>query len=293
GGTEDEPAATIYRTCFGPSELKLWKNCIKKYAETNIGEMKYEFPCFGIECDSKFSQKTLEMVLEKNIFEKLCKKLCTKAVQEANLENLESCPFCEYVAIVESSEEKIFYCMNPECMKDSCRKCKEPNHLPLKCEELENKTEVDMRTWIENKMNEAMIRVCYKCNKRFYKEEGCNMMHCQCGAQMCYICREPITGYGHFGSGNKCSQFNDTNQVHMNEMKEAYEKACKEYYEKYPHKVGMQLKFDPKIFLDQFETDKNAKKKNLIPNTNQYLARLNQGRQFIDKMSKRISHLEI
>lgn len=67
----------------------------------------------------------------------------------------------------------------------------------------------------------------------------------------------------------------------MNEMKEAYEKACKEYYEKYPHKVGMQLKFDPKIFLDQFETDKNAKKKNLIPNTNQYLARLNQGRQVI------------
>ncbi|RNA10687.1 hypothetical protein BpHYR1_038847 [Brachionus plicatilis] len=25
GGTENVPAATIYRTCYGPSELKLWQ----------------------------------------------------------------------------------------------------------------------------------------------------------------------------------------------------------------------------------------------------------------------------
>jgi hypothetical protein len=29
-----------------------------------------------------------------------------------------------------------------------------------------------MRTFIENRVSEAMIRVCYKCKQRFYKLEG-------------------------------------------------------------------------------------------------------------------------
>lgn len=76
--------------------------------------------------------------------------------------------------------------------------CKEPNHLPLRCSEIEKSDEVNMRTWIENKVTEAMIRQCHKCAKRFFKIEGCNMMHCVCGAGMCYICRKPISDYKHF-----------------------------------------------------------------------------------------------
>lgn len=57
----------------------------------------------------------------------------------------------------------------------------------MRCDEIEQKDEVHMRTWIENKVTEAMIRVCYKCGKRFYKTEGCNMMHCVCGASMWYV----------------------------------------------------------------------------------------------------------
>ncbi|RNA17380.1 hypothetical protein BpHYR1_004207 [Brachionus plicatilis] len=30
GGTKDESAATIFRTCFGPSELKLWNFLMPK-----------------------------------------------------------------------------------------------------------------------------------------------------------------------------------------------------------------------------------------------------------------------
>ena len=59
-----------------------------------------------------------------------------------------------------------------------------------------------MRTWIENKVSEAMIRNCHKCGKRFYKTEGCNMMHCVCGSTSCYVCRKPVTnGYSHFQEG--------------------------------------------------------------------------------------------
>lgn len=91
--------------------------------------------------------------------------------------------------------------MNPNCLKETCRFCKEPSHIPLRCDEVENTKEMNMRTFIENKVTEAMIRVCYKCNKRFFKVEGCNHMKCSCGAEMCYICKTPISGYGHFKEG--------------------------------------------------------------------------------------------
>ena len=33
---------------------------------------------------------------------------------------------------------------------------------------------------------------------QFFKEEGCNKMTCQCGAKMCYLCKEKVTDYSHF-----------------------------------------------------------------------------------------------
>ena len=42
---------------------------------------------------------------------------------------------------------------------------------------------------------------------QFFKEEGCNKMMCSCGAQMCYLCKQPVEDYSHFyGQVNK-SQF--------------------------------------------------------------------------------------
>ena len=46
----------------------------------------------------------------------------------------------------------------------------------------------------------------------FIKKTGCNHITCECGAHMCYVCRQPITnGYSHFydegeekGPGKKC-----------------------------------------------------------------------------------------
>ena len=83
---------------------------------------------------------------------------------------------------------------NPECMKESCRLCKELSHIPLRCEEVEKKEEALLRTKIENKMTDALLRLqtilhvrwtaimrlfclrrtCWRCRKRFFKVEGCN-----------------------------------------------------------------------------------------------------------------------
>ena len=44
---------------------------------------------------------------------------------------------------------------------------------------------------------------CWKCSKPFVKMDGCNKMTCDCGASMCYLCRQPVKDYKHFyGQGN-------------------------------------------------------------------------------------------
>lgn len=73
------------------------------------------------------------------------------------------------------------------------------NHLPVLCQDVLD--DEKGRLFVEEEMSKALIRNCYKCQKPFIKLYGCNKMQCPCGAMMCYICRQPITGYEHFDRG--------------------------------------------------------------------------------------------
>ena len=81
------------------------------------------------------------------------------------MEGLEKCKFCEFATIMDTTPEqnKIFRCLNPEGGEETCRLCKEKAHIPLRCEEVEKEEEdeeVQKRTFIENKMTEALLRHC-------------------------------------------------------------------------------------------------------------------------------------
>jgi hypothetical protein len=45
------------------------------------------------------------------------------------------------------------------------RLCKEPNHIPLRCDEVEKGVELEMRKFIEEHVSEAMIRKCPRCTQ--------------------------------------------------------------------------------------------------------------------------------
>jgi TRIAD3 protein (E3 ubiquitin-protein ligase RNF216) len=45
------------------------------------------------------------------------------------------------------------------------RLCKEPNHIPLRCDEVEKGVELEMRKFIEEHVTEAMIRKCPRCTQ--------------------------------------------------------------------------------------------------------------------------------
>jgi len=172
-------------------------------------------------------------------------------VFQADVEGLERCPFCEFATIMDTSpeENKIFQCQNPECGKESCRMCKEIAHIPLRCEEVEKDSEVRKRTYIENKMTEAMIRKCWRCKKPFFKSDGCNKMTCECGAQMCYLCRKPVRDYNHFyGQGGTptatqaCPLWSDNAVLHEHAVAKSAVEAKEEMDQQQPE---VKLKHDP------------------------------------------------
>ncbi|XP_011700525.1 PREDICTED: uncharacterized protein LOC105457516 isoform X2 [Wasmannia auropunctata] len=176
--------------------------CIIRSTDVVLGDGNTRIDCL-IQCGCEFPISVLQRVLLPTKFSILLCKRQEAEIMAAGLEGLVSCPFCHFASIP-PPEDKIFKCLNPECMKETCRFCKELNHVPLKCNE--RKATESARLFLEEKMTEALVRKCYRCSKMFFKEEGCNKMTCTCGAQMCYICDKPVTDYRHFqGQGAECS----------------------------------------------------------------------------------------
>ena len=44
-------------------------------------------------------------------------------LKEAGIPGLESCPGCDYAAVIDNPDEKLFRCENKECRLVSCRGC--------------------------------------------------------------------------------------------------------------------------------------------------------------------------
>ncbi|XP_066255060.1 uncharacterized protein [Euwallacea similis] len=240
---EDE---LIPEECFNCKKGCMFcRECIQKYVEVRMGDGLTNFPCCN-ECDSDFDVHVLQMVLPNNTFERLMLKIQSEEVKRANVDGLETCPFCEFASIP-PQESKIFKCENPDCLKESCRLCRHKSHIPKRCNEIEYDEDVKRRTFIENMMTEALARTCYMCNKKFIKSNGCNKMICNCGAMMCYLCSQAITGYNHFGDDKACQLFTNDAQIDLQRVKANIEKAKLELGD-------VEIKFDPSEGIEGFFT---------------------------------------
>ncbi|XP_066988324.1 LOW QUALITY PROTEIN: uncharacterized protein [Macrobrachium rosenbergii] len=243
---DDEILEEDMDSCNSPEmKHKFCCNCIRRFAEEEIGQGRINFRCLEGDCKAEFSLGTLKKLLKPSVFSNILARKQLEEIAAAGIEDLESCPFCNFQTIMPNREDKVFKCLNPDCMKDSCRLCKEPNHVPLRCEEVEKQHQKDARTFLENKMTEAMVRECWKCKKRFIKADGCNKMRCACGAMMCYICKKAIKGYDHFEDNpvpinkNKCPLWSNSEKIHAEEVRDAAKKLKDEL------DPGIELKHDP------------------------------------------------
>ncbi|XP_035694597.1 E3 ubiquitin-protein ligase RNF216-like [Branchiostoma floridae] len=175
-------------------------DCLKNYTKEKVfGAGQASLSCMTDGCDSTFPMGQLEKALPENMLKKYQERLEEENINLAGLDDLVRCPSCDYAAIL-AAEDKVFRCQNPECMKQTCRHCKEDwaEHFGIPCQDLEKADDTKFRTSIEEKMTEAKIRTCHQCKASFTKHDGCNKMTCRCGAKMCYVCRKPIKDYNHF-----------------------------------------------------------------------------------------------
>jgi len=225
------------------------KECISRGTSVAIGDGKTIIECLG-HCQEEIGWQELQKALAPNVLSKLLQRRQAEEVGAAGLDSLVTCPFCPYQTIMENMDDRILACRNPDCGRESCRLCKEPSHVPLRCDEVEKKDEEEARKKIEEQLSEAMIRECWKCKAKYFKEEGCNKMTCpkpNCGAKMCYLCKQPVKDYTHFyGQGGAptatktCPLWTDNQRLHEQEIATAAAKAKEELA-----KSNLTLKHDP------------------------------------------------
>ncbi|KAJ7632726.1 hypothetical protein FB45DRAFT_913292 [Roridomyces roridus] len=235
--------------------------CMTTYAETLLGSHDHRIICMDQSgCKLPFPDTELNRFLTPKLMSLYERVKQTKEIAASGLE-VEECPFCEFKCVMEASieQEKLFTCRNEECSAISCRQCKELDHLPKSCKEMQEDKQLDGRHAVEEAMTRALMRNCPKCQKAFIKDAGCNKMSCtNCGTLSCYICRQTITGYEHFGqqpgqpmpaagsskNGDKCPLWDVVEQRHADEVKIAAEKAAQDYKRDHPDIDDEHLKVD-------------------------------------------------
>ena len=73
------------------------------------------------QCEAEFSVETLSKVLPAKTMSLCLRKMQEESIRLADIQDLVSCPFCPFAAIVSDPGDKVFRCLNPQCFKESCR----------------------------------------------------------------------------------------------------------------------------------------------------------------------------
>ena len=227
-------------------------DCAKTNANTVIGNSRYVLQCMdGSGCKATFSRYERSRFLDDKTIEKLERLQQQDEIRMAEIQNLSTCPFCDFAAIcVPVEEDREFRCHNPECEEVSCRLCKAKTHIPMSCEEFKKETGVSERRVIEEARTEALIRTCGKCQVRILKEEGCNKVICtSCSAVLCDYCGKDISKvmYNHFdgqgrappgvvtnGPGAKCPLYDESNKRKDRQVEEAEKQAMAKVRAEHP-----------------------------------------------------------
>lgn len=151
--------------CNGETVHWFCRPCAKQMAEHVVGASKYHLACMSMDgCDATFSRAQRELFLDDNLTTALELIEQEAVLRMAGIENLATCPFCNYAAEYPPVEEnKEFRCEKSDCGLVSCRLCRKETHVPKTCDEAARERGVSARRTIEEAMSAALIRKCNKC----------------------------------------------------------------------------------------------------------------------------------
>ena len=240
-------------------------DCAQRNVKSQIELSRYEINCIdGSGCKAGFTLEQKHRFLDAKLLGVLDRLQQQAELRTAGLENLESCPFCDYAAIYPPvAEDKEFRCKMPDCERISCRLCKADSHLPLSCAEYRKEHGVSERHILEEAMTNAIIRTCPKCGVPIFKDGGCNKMVCsKCKAFVCDFCGKDISkeSYGHFENGagsnplgkKKCPTQDNTIARNAERIAEAEKEAMAKVRAENPDlsEEDLKIKFSAKVSND-------------------------------------------
>lgn len=100
-------------------------SCMTSYVENKLGRHDPKINCVDQNgCKLAFSDSELERFLPSKLINLYYRVKQAKDIEEAEIDGLEECPFCEYKVVIENREEKLFRCERDDCGAVSCRTCK-------------------------------------------------------------------------------------------------------------------------------------------------------------------------
>jgi len=197
--------------------------CVKTYAENQIfSSFNCNITCINSKdkCNASYSPVMLSKILSQNCLDKyneLKTEKDYKMINECNNDiNIRKCSHCKSGVDIGHYIKKIDIMTCLTCVQQTCLLCDEKAHPTSKCNKLSCKNSID------DKLSEALILRCNKCNVSIIKEYGCNKMACVCGNKMCNVCKKDINdvGYRHFCNNNNCNR--NCNKCHV--IDEMFEK---------------------------------------------------------------------
>jgi len=106
-------------------------SCLGQYAATKLGEHNPNITCMHADgCTLPFPQSELRRVLSDKLMSLYERVKQSKEIEDAGLEGLEDCPFCDWRMVIDvpKEEDKLFRCGNEDggCGIISCRLCRKP-----------------------------------------------------------------------------------------------------------------------------------------------------------------------
>ncbi|KAE9553370.1 hypothetical protein FO519_003433 [Halicephalobus sp. NKZ332] len=187
------------------------------------------FPCMETDCKNKIDYDEIRRLIPRKIRKRIDERILEENVSKAGIK-IEKCNFCNFpLELPPKEENKVFDC--PECWIKTCRICQErwdEDHLGVPCQELLSASgSAKLQRFIEQKINETVVRRCHQCNLQFTKTEGCNHMKCRCGAVQCYVCKKPEVKFSHFcrcgpvcDCQKPCRLYEPARSIHKREINE-------------------------------------------------------------------------
>lgn len=99
-------------------------------------------------------------------------------------------PDCTQIYRVSKEDSAVIQC--PACLIETCSHCHQPPHHELSCEEnalngSKSGQELLLERWAKGTSN---VKKCPDCGIFIEKIDGCNHIHCRCGAHVCWICAQ-------------------------------------------------------------------------------------------------------